>query len=48
MIPGLKLGIVSKASAKGKVGILEKHRNKPWFDQECLELSNKRKQAKLR
>jgi hypothetical protein len=36
-----------KASAKEKVGILETHRNKPWFDQECSELANKRKQAKL-
>ena len=36
-----------KASAKEKVGVLETKRNKPWFDQECSELANKRKQAKL-
>jgi hypothetical protein len=34
-----------KASAKEKVGVLETNRNKPWFDQECSELANKRKQA---
>jgi len=31
-----------KASAKEKVGVLETNRNKPWFDQECSELANKR------
>ena len=36
-----------KASAKEKVGDLETNRNKPWFDQECSQLANKRKQAKL-
>ena len=36
-----------KSAAKGKVGVLETHRNKPWFDQEYLELVNKRKQSKL-
>ena len=36
-----------KASAKEKVGILETIRNKPWFDEECSELANKRKQTKL-
>ena len=36
-----------KASAKEKVGVLETNRNKPWFDQECSELANKRKKAKL-
>ena len=36
-----------KASSKEKVGVLETHRNKPWFDQECSELANKRKKAKL-
>ena len=36
-----------KASAKEKVGVLETNRNKPWFDQECSELANKRKQTKL-
>jgi hypothetical protein len=29
------------------VGILKTHRNKPWFNQECSELVNKKKQAKL-
>ena len=36
-----------KASAEYKVGILETHSNKLWFEQECSELGNKRKQAKL-
>ena len=36
-----------KASAKEKVGILETIRNKPWFDEECSELANTRKQTKL-
>jgi hypothetical protein len=36
-----------KASAKEKVGVLETHRNKPWFSQGCSELANERKQAKL-
>ena len=36
-----------KASAKEKVGILETTRNKPWLDEECSELANKRKQTKL-
>jgi hypothetical protein len=36
-----------KTSEKEKVGILETHMNKPWFDQKCSELANKRKQAKL-
>ena len=35
------------ASAKEKVGILETIRNKPWFDEECSELANMRKQTKL-
>ena len=34
-----------KASAKEKVGILEKDRNKPWIDEECSEIANKRKQT---
>ena len=34
-----------KVSAKEKVGILETIRNKPWFDEECSELANKRKQT---
>jgi hypothetical protein len=29
------------------MGILETHRNKPWFNQKCSELANNRKQAKL-
>jgi hypothetical protein len=36
-----------QASAEEKVGVLETHRNKPWFNEECSELANKRKQAKL-
>ena len=32
-----------KASAKEKVGVLQTNRNKPWFDEECSELANKRK-----
>jgi hypothetical protein len=36
-----------KSSAQAKIGILETHRNKPWFNQECSELATKRKQAKL-
>ena len=33
--------------ANEKVGVPEIHRNKPWFNQECSELADKRKQAKL-
>ena len=33
--------------AKHKVGVLETNTNKHRFDQECSELANKRKQAKL-
>jgi len=29
-----------KASAKNKVGVLETNRNKPWFEEKCLELAN--------
>ena len=36
-----------KASAEEKVGSLETHINKHWFDQQCSELANKGKQAKL-
>ena len=36
-----------KASAENKVQILQTHRNKPWFDQECSELANMEKFAKL-
>ena len=36
-----------KTSAKEKVGVLETNRNKPWFDEKCSELANKRKQIKL-
>ena len=43
MILGLKLDIVSKLLPRESRGF----RNKPWFDQECSELANKRKQAKL-
>ena len=48
MILGLKMRDSIKASGERKVGILEKHINKPWFDQECLEVLNKKKkQANL-
>ena len=30
-----------------ELGILETHRNKPWFNQKCSELDNKRKLTKL-
>jgi hypothetical protein len=33
-----------KASAKEKVGVLERNKNKPWFGEECSELANKRRQ----
>jgi hypothetical protein len=33
-----------KSSAEEKVGILETHRNKTWFNQEWSELANKEKQ----
>jgi hypothetical protein len=36
-----------KESTEEKVGILERDRNKSWFDQECSELANKRKRPKL-
>ena len=36
-----------KAYTEKKVGILETHRNKSQFNQECSGLANKRKQAKL-
>ena len=36
-----------KASATEEVGILKTSRNKPWFDEECSELANNRKQKKL-
>ena len=38
--------MVSK-TLQEKIGVLETHRNKPWFEEECSELSNKRKQTKL-
>ena len=30
-----------KSMAEEKVGILETHRNKPWFDEECSELAKR-------
>ena len=39
--------IMDSIKAKEKVGILETNRNKPWFDEVCSELANKRKQTKL-
>jgi hypothetical protein len=43
----LKIRDRIKSSAEGKVGILETHRNILWFDQECPELVNNRKQETL-
>jgi hypothetical protein len=36
-----------KISAKECIGHCEAKRHKPWFDEECLKLVNRRKQAKL-
>ena len=36
-----------EAFSEEEVVILETHRSKPCFDQECSELANKRKQTKL-
>ena len=35
-----------KTSAEKKVQIFKTHKNKPWLDQECSKLANKRKQTK--
>ena len=43
----VKIRDSTQASAEEKVGILETYRNKPWFELECSELANKRKQLKL-
>ena len=39
----VKIKVSINASAEEKIGILRTHRNRPWFDQECSELANKRK-----
>jgi hypothetical protein len=36
-----------KTSAKESLGHYELQKHKPWFDDECLELTDRRKQAKL-
>ena len=36
----VKIRDIIKASTEEQVGILESHRNKSWFDQECTELAN--------
>jgi hypothetical protein len=36
-----------KSSAKDSLGYCESKHRKPWFDKECLELVDRRKQAKL-
>ena len=43
----VKIGDSIKASAKEKIGVLETISNTPWFDEECSELDNKRKQTTL-
>ena len=47
MILGLKIRSSIKVSAEEKFGILERDTNKICFGQECSDLANKRKQAKL-
>ena len=36
-----------ETSSEEKMEVLETNINKSWFDQECSELANKRKRAKL-
>jgi hypothetical protein len=36
-----------KTSAKDRLGLHEWKRHKPWFDEECLGFSDRRKQAKM-
>ena len=36
-----------KTSAKERVGLHEVKQHKPWFDEECLNFLDERKQAKL-
>jgi hypothetical protein len=36
-----------KISAKESIGLCESKFHKPWFDEECLKLIDRRKQAKL-
>ena len=41
----IKEGI--KSSAKGSLGVQDQKKYKPWFDEECLDLLDRRKQAKM-
>ena len=43
----VKIRDIIKASVQEKIGILEAHRSKPCFDQECSELAMKGKPAKF-
>ena len=36
-----------KTSAKGSLGMYELKQHKPWFDEECLDFLDQRKQAKM-
>ena len=36
-----------KASTEDKIGNLETHRDEAWFNQECSQLANERKQTQL-
>jgi hypothetical protein len=36
-----------KSSAKESLGLHEMKQHKPWFDEECLGISDQRKQAKM-
>ena len=36
-----------KTSAKGSPGLYERKRHKPWFEEECSEFLDQRKQAKM-
>jgi hypothetical protein len=35
-----------KSTAKERVGVRKRQRNKPWFDDECLKLHEERKEAR--
>jgi hypothetical protein len=36
-----------KISAKDSLGLYKQKQHKPWFDEECLQFLNQRKQAKM-
>jgi hypothetical protein len=36
-----------KISAKKSLGLHEMKQHKPWFDEECLDILDQRKQAKM-